>query len=57
MGMLLKLNYELYYDENHLACYQYSIHLNQYVHDIKKINNLIKQKKINQRKFKNKKRL
>ena len=57
MGMLLKLNYELYYDEKHLSCYQYSIHLNQYVHDIKKINNLIKQNKINKREFKNKKKM
>ena len=55
MGVLLKINYELFYDVEHLTSFYYSIKLNQYVHDLKKINNLIKNKKLNKRSFVDKK--
>ena len=55
MGMLLKMNYELFYDVEHLESLRYSIKLNQYIHDVKKIHILIHNGKLNKRQFVDKK--
>ena len=54
MGMLLKLNYELFYDSHYYDSFIYSMNVNQYINDLTKIQRRIKERKINKREFKSK---
>ena len=47
IGHLLKINYELFYDENYNDCFHYLTHLNQYQEDICKLKCLVKDKVLN----------
>lgn len=53
MGLLLKINYTLFYDTENKNSFEYSLFVNQYMNDIGKINKLAKTKKLNKRKFNN----
>jgi energy-coupling factor transporter ATP-binding protein EcfA2 len=55
MGILLKLNYELFYDTKIYNSFIYTVNLHQYINDIVKIGQRIKERKINKRLFKDSK--
>ena len=56
IGQLLKINYELFYDECYNDCFNYLTYLNQYQEDICKLKCLVKDKILNPCSFISKKR-
>ena len=49
MGMLLKVNYELFYDTKIYNSFIYSVNLHQYINDVVKISMRVKERKINKK--------
>ena len=52
MGILLKINYELFYDTRIYNSFIYTVNLHQYINDLVKVSKRVKERKINKRVFK-----